>query len=186
MSTAEKNKFSMRPVPSAKGMRIGIVVAEWNKDITSKLLEGACATLQKAKCKKYDTIIKWVPGTLELPMAAQILCENDCCDAVIALGSVVRGDTPHFDYVCRGAFDGLMQVQLEYDTPITFGILTTEDRQQALDRCGGKLGNKGSEAAEAAIKMLALKYEVEDSIPDDFDSEEDNLPPLLPNNDVLS
>jgi len=184
MSTTLKNKSDMLPIPNAKGMKFAIIVAEWNKEVTSSLLEGAKGALIKAKCKKSDIDVKWVPGTLELPMAAQMLCETHAYDALIAIGCVVRGDTPHFDYVCRGAFDGLMHVQLDFATPITFGILTTEDYQQALDRAGGKLGNKGAEAAEAAIKMIGLDNEIFYEH-DDIDEDED-IPQFIPDNDILS
>lgn len=181
MSTELKNKGKNSiKIPNAENMRFAIIVAEWNKNITSKLLDGALSALRKAHCTRDDIMIEWVPGTLELPMAAQICSETLEIDAIIALGCVIRGDTPHFDYVCKGAFEGLMKVQLENDIPITFGILTTEDQQQAIDRAGGKLGNKGFEAAVAAIRMAEMQFRLEDegaedfSIPD-FDDDDDDF-----------
>lgn len=176
MATELKNKNKASQIPSAKGMRFAIVVAEWNKDITSRLLDGAIKTLKRAHCIHDDIIVEWVPGTLELPMAAQIIAETTETDAIIALGCVIRGGTPHFDYVCKGAFDGLMRVQIDNDIPITFGILTTENHQQAKDRAGGSLGNKGEEAAEAAIKMVDMQYRLEDDGSEDFGIPDFDLP----------
>jgi len=166
----------MSQVPSAKDSRFAIVVAEWNKDITSKLLNGAIKALKRAHCKHEDIFVEWVPGTLELPMAAQICFDTLEVDAIIALGCVIKGDTPHFDYVCRGAFDGLMRVQLECGIPITFGILTTENHQQAADRAGGSLGNKGAEAAVAAIKMSDMQFRLEGNNMESFDIPDFDIP----------
>lgn len=150
-----------RPVPSAAEMSFGIVVAEWNHAITSALLEGAVATLHAAGCPDEKISVKWVPGTFELAMGAQYFAEYTNVDAVIVLGCVIHGDTRHFDFVCQGVTMGVQQMQLSWNMPIAFGVLTTNDQQQALDRAGGKLGNKGDEAAATAIKMVALQREME-------------------------
>ena len=150
-----------RPVPSAAEMSFGSVVAEWNHAITSALLDGAVATLRAAGCAEEKIKVKWVPGTFELPMGAQYFAEYTNVDAVIVLGCVIQGDTRHFDFVCQGVTSGVQQMQLSWNMPIAFGVLTTQNQQQALDRAGGKLGNKGDEAAATAIKMVALQREME-------------------------
>lgn len=151
------------PVPSAEGMSFGIVVAEWNSAITGKLLEGAVSLLKKQGCKEEDIMIKHVPGTFELTLGSQLLCENTDVDAVIALGCVIQGETRHFDFICHGVSQGLNHVALEYNTPVIFGVLTTDNLQQAEDRAGGKHGNKGEEAAATAIKMVTLKNELSEN-----------------------
>lgn len=162
MATNLKNLSQFdKPVPSAKDMRFGIVVAEWNSAITGALLEGALATLRAAGCAEENIIVKWVPGTFELPMGAQYFAEYTNVDGVIALGCVIQGETRHFDFVCQGVTIGITQLQLSWSMPVTFGVLTTENQQQALDRAGGKHGNKGDEAAATAIKMVALQREME-------------------------
>ncbi len=145
------------PVPSAENMSFGIVVAEWNSNITGKLLEGAVSLLKSKGCKEKDIIVKQVPGTFELTLGSQLLCD---VDAVIALGCVIQGETRHFDFICHGVSQGLNHVALEYNTPVIFGVLTTDNLQQAEDRAGGKHGNKGEEAAATAIKMVTLKEEL--------------------------
>lgn len=150
-----------QPVPSAAEMSFGIVVAEWNHTITSALLDGAVATLRTAGCPDEKISIKWVPGTFELAMGAQYFAEYTNVDAVIVLGCVIQGETRHFDFVCQGVTMGVQQMQLSWNMPIAFGVLTTGDQQQAIDRAGGKHGNKGDEAAATAIKMVTLQREME-------------------------
>jgi 6,7-dimethyl-8-ribityllumazine synthase len=136
----------------ASGLRIGIVMSRFNEFITEQLAKGAVQTLEERGCDEI-TVVK-VPGAWELAIAAQRLAGS--CDAIVALGAVVRGDTPHFEYVAGGAAEGLNRVSLNKDIPIAFGVLTTDNLQQAMDRAGGVSGNKGSEAAEAAIEMANL------------------------------
>lgn len=150
-----------RPVPSAAEMSFGIVVAEWNHAITGALLDGAVASLRAAGCPEDKISVKWVPGTFELAMGAQYFAEYTNVDAVIVLGCVIQGDTRHFDFVCQGVTMGVQQMQLSWNMPIAFGVLTTNDQQQAIDRAGGRHGNKGDEAAATAIKMVALQREME-------------------------
>jgi 6,7-dimethyl-8-ribityllumazine synthase len=135
-------------------LKIGIVVADWNRHITEVLKKGAVDTLIAAGLDKNQILELTVPGSFELPHGAQILFSREC-DAVICIGCVIRGDTPHFDYVCEAATHGILRVGLDASKPCIFGVITTENEQQALDRAGGKLGNKGSEAATAACWMLA-------------------------------
>jgi len=135
-------------------LRIGMIVSRFNEFITEQLARGALEVLEKYGCLHENITFVKVPGAWELPIAAKVLASQ--CDAIVALGAVVRGETPHFEYVARGAADGLQQVSLETGVPIAFGVLTTDDMQQAMDRAGGKSGNKGSEAAEVAIELANL------------------------------
>lgn len=156
MATAYQNlsEYDFNSVPDASEMSVGIVVAEWNKQITERLLEGACNTLEKHGVTPEHIFVKRVPGSFELTFGAKQMAENKDVDAVIVLGCVVRGDTPHFDYVCSGVTQGITELNLMYDIPFIFGMLTTENMQQAEDRAGGRYGNKGDEAAITAIKMI--------------------------------
>ena len=166
MATRNHNlsKFDA-PLPSAEDMRFGIVVAEWNREVTEALLEGAVRTLRAAGCPDMNIQIKYVPGTFELSLGAQFFAEYTDVDAVIALGCVIQGDTRHFDFICQGVTQGITQLQIQWNMPIAFGVLTVNDMQQALDRCGGRLGNKGDEAA-AAINMVKLQIDMEAASPD--------------------
>lgn len=164
MATKNQNLSEISsPLPSAENMKIGIVVSEWNGQVTGPLLSGAVQTLREAGCKEENIIIKYVPGAFELPLGAQFFAEYSDVDAVIALGCVVRGGTPHFEYVCQGATQGITQLSLAWNMPIAFGLLTTDDMEQALDRAGGKHGNKGIEAAATAIRMVQLQTEMEET-----------------------
>ena len=156
MATAYQNlsKYDIDRVPDASGMSFGIVVSEWNNSITEKLLEGACNTLEKHGVKSENIIIKRVPGSFELIFGARKLSEHKELDAIIVLGCVVRGDTPHFDYVCSGVTQGITELNLMHDIPFIFGLLTTDTMLQSEERAGGKHGNKGDEAAITAIKMV--------------------------------
>jgi 6,7-dimethyl-8-ribityllumazine synthase len=138
----------------ATTLRVGVVVSRFNGFITEQLAQGALEILEKHGCPHENISFVKVPGAWELPIAAKNLAFH--CDAIIALGAVVRGDTPHFEYVAEGAANGLSQVSLETGVPIAFGVLTTDDMQQAMDRAGGKSGNKGCEAAEVAIELANL------------------------------
>ena len=156
MATAYQNlsSYDFNSVPDASGMRIGIVISEWNSAITEKLLEGACNTLEKHGVTDADIHIFRVPGSFELTFGAQQVAKYCEVDAVIVLGCVVRGDTPHFDYVCEGVTEGISRLNATQDIPVIFGLLTTDDMQQAEDRAGGKHGNKGDESSITAIKMI--------------------------------
>ena len=138
----------------AEGKRFAIVVSEWNSNITASLCEGAVATLLEHGVDEEDIIVKFVPGSFELTFGAAAFMNQGEVDAVIVLGSVIRGDTPHFDYVCLGVTQGIAQLNSEGDIPVIFGVLTTDNMEQAEERAGGKLGNKGCECAETAIKMI--------------------------------
>jgi 6,7-dimethyl-8-ribityllumazine synthase len=135
----------------ARGIKFAVVCARFNGFVTDRLLEGALDALRRAGAS--DVEVVHVPGAWELPMAAKTLAEHQKPDAIIALGAVIRGDTPHFDYVAGQAASGLMAVQLETGIPVAFGVLTTNTIEQATDRAGGKDGNKGYDAAITAIEM---------------------------------
>ena len=136
----------------ASTMCFGIVVAEWNNTVTDALLKGCVSTLERHGALPENIHVKSVPGSFELIYGAHQMTLKDF-DAVIVLGSVIRGETPHFDYICQGVTQGIAQLNATNETPVIFGLLTTENMDQALDRSGGRLGNKGSECAIAAIKM---------------------------------
>jgi 6,7-dimethyl-8-ribityllumazine synthase len=156
MATACHNLSSYDPskMPDGANMRIGIVVAEWNEEITFALRDGAVSTLLKNGVQSENIVVDYVPGSFELTYGAQAMAESHELDAVIILGCVVRGGTPHFDYVCSGVTQGITHLNTLYGIPFIFGLLTTDDMQQAIDRAGGIHGNKGDEAAVTAIKMV--------------------------------
>ncbi len=157
MATKDLSEYNPESVPDASGMKFGIVVAEWNPEITMALAKGAIDTLLKHGAAESNIKVKYVPGSFELPLGAQFFAEHDNVDAIIILGCVIQGETRHFDFICQGVTQGIMDLNLKYDKPFIFGLLTTENQQQALDRSGGKHGNKGDEAAVTAIKMVHLK-----------------------------
>jgi 6,7-dimethyl-8-ribityllumazine synthase len=136
--------------------RIAIVVADWNEDVTGSLYQSASDTLRAHGVKKEHIIRKNVPGSFELTLGALWMAEQKNIDAVICLGCVIQGDTPHFDYICQAVAYGITEVSLKTKKPIIFGVLTTLNKKQALERSGGKLGNKGEEAALTAIQMLSF------------------------------
>lgn len=156
MATINLSDYNPELIPDASKMSFGIVVSEWNPEVTNALLQGAYDTLIKHGTKAENIHIVHVPGSFELIFGSQQMIVNTEVNAVIALGSVVRGGTPHFEYVCQGTTEGIAKLNTESDIPVIFGLLTTDDMQQALDRAGGIHGNKGTEAAVTAIKMVKL------------------------------
>ena len=157
MSSSLKNLSDYDPasIPDGSLMKFGIVVSEWNQEITSALLEGALKRLKKHGVREEHILVKTVPGSFELPYGARLLADEFSPHAVICLGCVIRGETSHFDYICQGVTQGITALNLNQSIPFIFGVLTTENQQQALDRAGGKHGNKGDEAAVTALKMAA-------------------------------
>ena len=145
---------------TAKNMKIAIVVARFNEFITSKLLSGCVDCLIRHEAADEDLTVAWVPGAFEIPMAAKKLAESGKYDAVICLGAVIRGATPHFDYVCAEASKGIAQVSMQTGVPVAFGVLTTENIQQAVERAGIKAGNKGVDCAMTAMEMVNLFKEM--------------------------
>jgi len=156
MATIDRHSFSdaYEPIPDASKMRVGIVVSEWNREITGKLLEGACQSLLKQGVLPENMPVFHVPGSFELTFGAQQIAKYGDVDAVIVLGCVIRGETSHFDYVCKGVTEGITRLNATQDIPVIFGVLTTDNQRQADDRAGGKYGNKGEESAITAIKMI--------------------------------
>lgn len=155
MATAFHNLSEYDPtsIPDASNMNFGIVVSEWNPEITGALLNGAVKTLEKHGALPENIHVKTVPGSFELIYGAHQMTLNDGYDAIIILGCVIRGETPHFDYICQGVTYGIARLNAKSEIPVIFGLLTTNDMQQAKDRAGGRLGNKGDECAVDAIKM---------------------------------
>ena len=149
--------YDPQTVPNAKGLKIGIVVSEWNENITGALLNGALCTLLKHGVREDDITVWHVPGSFELVNGCHRMLQKGHLNAIIAIGCVIRGDTPHFDYICQGTTYGLAHLNATWPIPIIYGLITTNDMQQALDRCGGKMGNKGDECAITAIKMSFLE-----------------------------
>jgi 6,7-dimethyl-8-ribityllumazine synthase len=139
------------------GLRVCIVVARWNEFVTRRLLEGAERCLGERGLRKDDVTVAWVPGAFEIPTAARWAASSGNYDAVICIGAVIRGETAHFEYVAGGAAEGIGAVSRETGVPVIFGVLTVDNVEQALSRCGGKDGHKGEEAAQAAIEMANLR-----------------------------
>jgi len=148
-----KSSVASRKKKSVKG-KIGIVVSRWNEEVTEALLVSAKAMLLSHGLSEKNIIVRYVPGSYELPLAAQILAKQSAFSGVICLGCVIQGDTPHFDYICQAVAQGIMDVNLKFTKPVIFGVLTTLNQQQALDRAGGKHGNKGAEAAATLLELL--------------------------------
>ena len=163
MSTAYHNlsSYDVNSIPDASTMRFGIVVSEWNENITGALLQGAVETLKKHGALDENILVGTVPGSFELTYASARMAESAKVDAVIAIGCVVKGETPHFDYICQGVSYGLSKINAEGDIPVIFTLVTTNDMQQAEDRAGGKHGNKGTEGAITAIKMVDFKQKID-------------------------
>ncbi|TSD64028.1 6,7-dimethyl-8-ribityllumazine synthase [Inquilinus sp. KBS0705] len=158
MATHLKNlsDFSASAIPSAAGYSFGIVVAEWNTEITDALYQGAYKSLVDNGANPDNIYSYTVPGSFELTTGAELLLKNKKLDAVICLGCVIQGETRHFDFICNAVANGVSNVAIKYSKPVIFGVLTTDNQQQAIDRAGGKHGNKGDEAAVTAIKMAKL------------------------------
>ncbi len=157
MATTDLSAYDKTKVPNAKNFRFGIVVSEWNENITENLSDGAIEALLENGALS-ENIIKWyVPGSYELIYGTKKMIESQNLDAVIAIGSVIKGETKHFDFVCDGVTQGLKDLNIKYDTPTIFCVLTDDTMEQSIARSGGIHGNKGIECAIAAIKMAAIK-----------------------------
>jgi 6,7-dimethyl-8-ribityllumazine synthase len=161
MATKNLSEYDRTSVPDGTGMKFGIVVSEWNYEVTGTLANGAVETLKKHGVLDENILIKHVPGSFELTLGGQFFAEYTDVDAVILLGCVIQGETRHFDFICQGVAKGATDLNIKYNLPVIFGVLTTANQQQALDRAGGKLGNKGDEAAVTALKMAVLQNNFE-------------------------
>ena len=162
MATAHHNlsEYNKDNVQNVADFKVGIVVSEWKDNITLNLLNGAKNTLLENGLREEDIHVYFVPGTFELPLVCQMVYENTYLDGLIAIGSVIQGETKHFDFVCQGTTQGIMDVGLKYNKPTIFCVLTDNNMQQALDRSGGKHGNKGVECAIALLKMIHLSRSI--------------------------
>lgn len=157
MATTNLSYYDKDTIPNAKQFRFGIVVSEWNPEITQNLHKGAIETLINCGATK-ENIVSWdVPGSFELVYGCKKMIETEKLDAIIAIGNVIKGETKHFDFVCDGVTQGIVDLNIKYNTPVIFCVLTDNTKQQSIDRSGGKLGNKGIECAVAAIKMAVIK-----------------------------
>ncbi|MBO4581779.1 MAG: 6,7-dimethyl-8-ribityllumazine synthase [Bacteroidales bacterium] len=158
MSEKKKNLSECEDIPyiQAKGLHVAVVTAEWNSDVTFAMEKGCIATLQKYGIDAQSIIEQRVAGSFELPFAAKQLILQKNVDAVICLGCIIQGETRHFDFIAQAVSMGIMNVGLECNVPVIFGVLTTNNMQQAVDRSGGRHGNKGVEAAVACLKLLAI------------------------------
>lgn len=145
----------------ADGFRFAIVVGRFNEFVTETMLDGALDTLRRHGADLDEVTIAHVPGAREIPVVAKKCARSGDYDAVICIGAVIRGETPHFEYVCSGVSSGTMQASLETETPVVFGVITTDTVEQAIERGGTKAGNKGRDAAEAAIEMVNLMTQIE-------------------------
>jgi 6,7-dimethyl-8-ribityllumazine synthase len=163
MATTNLSSYDKSTLPDARTMRIGIVVSEWNSDITGSLLRGCMEALTDCGVSLDNIQVSHVPGSFELPVAADMMIVNRKVEAVICLGSIIRGETPHFDFVSHACATGVQQVSLKHTKPVIFGVLTDNSIDQARERSGGSKGNKGIEAAITAIKMIDLQRELEES-----------------------
>ncbi|MGB0880499.1 MAG: 6,7-dimethyl-8-ribityllumazine synthase [Polaribacter sp.] len=157
MATTNLSSYDKATIPNAKPFRFGMVVSEWNAHITKNLQKAATETLLDCGAEK-ENIISWdVPGSFELVFGCKKMIETQQLDAIIAIGNVIQGETKHFDFVCEGVTQGIVDLNTKYNIPVIFCVLTDNTKQQSIDRSGGKLGNKGVECAIAAIKMATLK-----------------------------
>jgi len=158
MSSANKNlsEFRTNKLPEIQHKKFAILVSEWNEEVTNALYAGAYETLIKHGAQEKNIIIQTVPGSFELTLGAQKMAQKPEVDAVICLGCVIQGETKHFDFICHAVAQGITDVSIKFNKPVIFGVLTPNTQEQAMDRAGGKHGNKGDEAAITAIKMLAF------------------------------
>jgi len=159
VATSLKNlsAYDKQRIPNGADFKIGIVVSEWNDHITNRLLEGAVQTFLDNGVAEENLVIQKVPGAFELPLGAQWLLESGVLDGVITIGVVIQGETRHFDFVCSGATQGIVDVTLKYSKPVSFCLLTDNTEQQSIDRAGGKHGNKGVECAVTLLQMIGIR-----------------------------
>lgn len=165
MKKTNLSDYDPTAVPDGSEYKIGVVAAEWNPEVTDALLKGAVDTLKEHGVKEEHLTVRRVPGTFELTTAADIMLGICNLDAVICIGCVIQGETRHFEFICQAVSQGLSNVGIKYGRPVIFSVLTTDNMQQALDRAGGKHGNKGVEGAVTALKMLAFKNSLLPDIP---------------------
>lgn len=156
MATSNLSAYSGKGLADVSGRKVGIVVSEWNGEITESLFTAAFETLVKLGIQRENIFRINVPGSYELSFGAQVMAQKEEIDSVICLGCVIQGETRHFEFICQSVAQGIKDVSLKYNKPVVFGVLTTDNKRQALDRAGGKHGNKGDEAAVTAVKLLSI------------------------------
>ena len=162
MKKTNLSDYNPAEVPAGNEYAVGVVVAEWNRDITDALAQGALDTLREHGVKEENIRLVHVPGSFELTTGADLMLKNDKeLDAVICIGCVIQGETRHFDFICEAMSQGITNVALKHEKPVIFSLLTTNNMQQALDRAGGRHGNKGVEGAVTALKMIKMQKELE-------------------------
>lgn len=161
MKKTNLSDYDPSAVPDGKGYRIAVIAAEWNPEVTNAMLQGAVDTLLEYGVSKENLIVKRVPGTFELSSAADMMLKYKWPDAVICIGCVIQGETRHFEFICQAVSQGITNVSLKHERPVIFSVLTTNTMQQALDRAGGKHGNKGVEGAITALKMIAYQKSIQ-------------------------
>lgn len=165
MKKTNLSEYNADGVPNGKDFRIAIVAAEWNPQITDALLKGAVSTLRDNGVMKKNILVHRVPGTFELTTAANLLLARTTVDAVICIGCVIQGETRHFEFICQAVSQGITNVAVKHGRPVIFSVLTCDTMEQALDRAGGKHGNKGVEGAVTALKMIALDRSIDFELP---------------------
>lgn len=170
MSTKNLSEYKLEQLEIINDVSIGIIVSEWNKEVTENLLNGALKTLYDHGIKENQIHIETVPGSFELPLGAKMMVEYAEVDAVICLGAIIQGETRHFEFISQAVSQGINRLSVDYTTPVIFGVLTTDNQEQAIERAGGKHGNKGVETAVTALKMLSLEYKLlNEALPEDED-----------------
>ncbi len=157
MKKTNLSDYDAAAIPDGSSFRIGVIAAEWNPEVTDAMLHGAVDTLKEHGVHEKNILVRRVPGTYELSSAADMMLEQTTVDAVICIGCVIQGETRHFEFICQAVSQGLTNVALKHERPVIFSVLTTNDMQQALDRAGGRHGNKGVEGAVTALKMIAYQ-----------------------------
>ncbi|MBN2480148.1 MAG: 6,7-dimethyl-8-ribityllumazine synthase [Bacteroidales bacterium] len=164
MATGPKglSSYDSSKIPDAGRMKFGIVVSDWNHEITYSMRDGAYNTLLRHGAQKNNIFVTHVPGSFELTLGAKLLADNGDYSAIICIGCIIQGETRHFDFICQSVTQGITQLNLTYGIPFVFGVLTTSSQEQAKERAGGKYGNKGDEAAITAIRMAALRTQLEE------------------------
>ena len=165
MKKTNLSDYDPKTVPSGKGRQIAVVAAEWNPEVTDAMLKGAVDTLRENGVEEDGIEVYHVPGTFELTTAAEQILNRRNVDAVICIGCVIQGETRHFEFICQAVSQGLTNVAIKHSRPVIFSVLTCDTMQQALDRAGGKHGNKGVEGAITALKMIALNNSIEFELP---------------------
>lgn len=165
MKKTNLSEYDANAIPNGKGYRIAVIAAEWNPEVTDAMLDGAVETLRQNGVEEKDLYVYRVPGTFELPTAAEQILNRTAVHAVICIGCVIQGETRHFEFICQAVSQGLTNVAINHGHPVIFSVLTCDTMQQALDRAGGRHGNKGVEGAITALKMIALDNSIEYELP---------------------